>query len=154
MLRELELAVELERDTLKRGNYPVELPSAMPIEVRIVDHLARWTERVLPTIRPVQHHRLRALAARYEHDFAVVEASRRVATEVQRLAELLGLDRSVAERCQSAYERRGETAMRRIDSIAEHFSEYVAAVQQQTARRMALDGEADAIDQLVESQSS
>jgi CPA1 family monovalent cation:H+ antiporter len=36
-----------------------------------------------------------------------------------------------------------------IDGIAEHFPEYVEAVQRQTARRIALDGEADAIAELV-----
>jgi hypothetical protein len=39
--------------------------------------------------------------------------------------------------------------MVRIDGVAEHFPEYVQAAQHQTVQRIALDGEADPIEQLA-----
>jgi CRP-like cAMP-binding protein len=89
------------------------------------------------------------LAAKYERDAAVLEASRRVMTEITRLEELTEVQPELAEECRQAYEEHGTQAMERIDAVAEHFPEFVRAVQQQTAQRIALDGEADAAERLA-----
>jgi CPA1 family monovalent cation:H+ antiporter len=149
VFRELELAVELRRDRLKRGEIPSTQETATPIELRAGETLVRVVGRVFPRNRWVQRHRLRALAAKYEHDTAVLEASRRVIEEINILVSLSGIDSELAAECRGAYQRFGDEAMARIDDIAEHFPEYARAVQRQTARRIALDGEADAIAALA-----
>ncbi len=149
VLRELELAVDLQRDALKRGEAPGPLPSAAPLEVRFADGAMRLVERVAPRSRAVRRHRLRALAARYEHDSAVLEAGQRVVAEVHDLAELLGAAGAMADELRETYARRTAEAMERLDAVGAHFPEFVQAVQQQTARRMLLDGEADAIERLA-----
>jgi len=97
----------------------------------------------------VQRHRIRALAARYELNSAVVQASARVVADIGNLGALSGASTDLVEACRTAHREIGATAMAHIDDIAEHFPEYVQAVQQQTARRMALDGESDAIEHLA-----
>ncbi len=148
MLRELELSVELQRDRLKQGDTPRGVPEAAPIEMRLVGALSQFLIRVAPRNGFVQRQRLRGLAARYEHDLAVFEAGRRVAEEVARLGELLGVSESLTASCREEYRRRSEEATKRLDQVAEHFPEYVQAMQQQTAGRIALDGEAQAIRHL------
>lgn len=149
VVRELELSVDLRRDQLKRGELPRELKAATPIEVRAGERLMRLLGRIAPGSRIVRQHRLRRLAADYERDTGVLAASRQVAGEVGNLADLSGIDPSLAEECRAVYEQFGKEAMERIDTTSEHFPEYVQAVQQQTARRMALDGEAEAIEHLA-----
>lgn len=150
VLEELELAVDLERDALRRGKIP-ERRAAIPFEVRVEGWAMRVIERVAPRSGVVQRHHVRTFSAKYEHDAAVLEASKRVSAELARLAELSGVDASVMEECRRTYEQRGREAMQRLDGIAEHFPEYVEAVQQLTVRRIALDGEADAIERLAAS---
>ncbi len=149
VVRELELSVDLRRDQLKRGELPRELKAATPIEVRAGERLMRLLGRIAPGSRIVRQHRLRRLAADYERDTGVLAASRQVAGEVGNLADLSGIDPSLAEECRAVYEQFGKEAMERIDTTSEHFPEYVQAVQRQTARRMALDGEAEAIEHLA-----
>jgi CPA1 family monovalent cation:H+ antiporter len=149
VVRELELSVDLRRDRLKVADSPGDAVAARPIEVRIIGGVIRLLERVAPGLGPVRQHRLRALAAEYEHDAAVLAACQRVAQEIQDLSELGGLAPDTAEECRTAYARRADEAMRRLDTVAEHFPEYVQAVQQRTARRMAFEAEADAIERLA-----
>ena len=149
VLRELELGVDLQRDTLKRGAIPQGMPAATPIEVRVIDWATGIGSRLLPRSQFVQKRRVVALAAKYERDAAVLEASRRVISEIDRLAELTEAQPELAEECRREYESRSFLAMKRIDSVAEHFPEFVRAVQQQTAQRIALDGEADAVEKLA-----
>jgi CPA1 family monovalent cation:H+ antiporter len=149
VVRELELSVDLRRDQLKQGDIPRELKAATPIEVRAGERLMGILSRVAPRSRFVRRYRLRRLAADYEHDSAVLAASNQVAGDVGDLAELSGIDPSLGEECRAVYEQFGEAAMERIDTTSEHFPEYVQAVQQQTARRMALEGEAEAIEHLA-----
>lgn len=149
VLRELELSVDLRRDRLKRSEFPETLEAVQPVEVRVVDWLARIVERLAPRNRWARRHRLRSLAAAYEHDTAVLEASQRVARALDELAELGGVPPEVAAACRATYERHASDAMARIDATAEHFPEYVEAVQRQTAQRIALDGETDAVEQLA-----
>jgi CPA1 family monovalent cation:H+ antiporter len=149
VLRELELSVDLRRDGLKRYEFPETLETARPVEVRVVDRLVRIIERIAPRNRWVRRHRLRALAAEYEHDTAVLEASQRVTRVLGELVDLGGVPSEVAAQCRETYERHASEAMARIDATAEHFPEYVEAVQRQTARRIALDGETHAVEQLA-----
>jgi hypothetical protein len=92
---------------------------------------------------------MRALAAEYEFDTAVLAASTRAGQVVKDLAELGGASTELVEECRAWYRQRGESAIQRIDTVAEHFPEYVHAVQRHTARRIALDGEAAAIERLA-----
>ena len=149
VLRQLELSIDIERDALKRGEVTRVVPEAVPPEIRFADAVYGLIGRVVPRFRMVQRHRLRALAARHEHDSAVLEASRRVIDEVDRLAETRGADEIMARELHDSYAERGRLALERIDSIAEHFPEYARAVQRQAARRTALDGEADAVERLA-----
>jgi Na+:H+ antiporter len=149
--KELELSNELRRDRLKRGMFPTTLPVATPLEVRLTDRFFRIVAMIAPRTRMVQRHRIRALAAQYELGSAVVEASQRVVGEVQHLGALSHAPDNLIEECRNAYRTIGEAAMNQIDEIAEHFPEYVQAVQLQTARRMALDGETEAIEDLAHS---
>jgi CPA1 family monovalent cation:H+ antiporter len=149
--KELELSNELRRDRLKRGMFPTKLLAATPLEVRLTDRFFCLVASIAPRARMVQRHRIRALAAQYELGSAAVEGSRRVVDEVQHLGALSHAPADLIEECRSAYRAIGETAMNQIDDIAEHFPEYVQAVQRQTARRMALDGESDAIRDLAHS---
>jgi CPA1 family monovalent cation:H+ antiporter len=151
VLRELELAVELARDGLKSGATPRGVPSVAPLEVRASAGAVRLLGRIAPNNRLVQRQRLRALAARYEHNVAVFEASSRVVSEIDHLGELTHAHPEVTLECRHEFEQRSHEAMERIDSVAEHFPEYVNAVQQQTTRRIALDGEADAVEHLASS---
>jgi hypothetical protein len=141
--------VDLRRDGLKRYEFPETLETARPVEVRVVDRLVRIIERIAPRNRWVRRHRLRALAAEYEHDTAVLEASQRVTRVLGELVDLGGVPSEVAAQCRETYERHASEAMARIDATAEHFPEYVEAVQRQTARRIALDGETHAVEQLA-----
>lgn len=149
VLRELELGVDLAQDALRRGAIPDGGTAPTPVEVRTLDGLMRVIEWLAPRSRLVQRHRLRGLAASYEHDMAVHEASRRVADQIAELAELTGAATALAAECRATYQRRAALALQRLDSVAEHFPEYVQAVQRQTALRIALDGEADAVNRLV-----
>lgn len=153
VLRELELATDLVHDSLKRGVVPHEVGIGTPLEARVVAALVRALERLAPRAAPrarvVQRYHLRALAARYEHDMAVHEAGRRVGNQIAELAELAGAKGDAADECRAAYERRAREALQHLDSVAEHFPEYVQAVQRHTAQRMALDGEVDAVDRLA-----
>lgn len=149
VLRELELEVDLERDALRHGVVPGPLPARTPFEVRLEGWMVGLVERVAPRSGFVQRHRVRALAARYEREAAVLEASRLVAPAVGALAELSGAQTEVAAECRSVYEARVTGALECLDAIAEHFPEYVQAVQQQTAQRIALEGEAEAVERLV-----
>jgi CPA1 family monovalent cation:H+ antiporter len=149
VLRELELSVDLRRDQLNRGDIPTEIVAATPLEVRLGTRFLKLLGRIFPRGGLVQRHRLRALAARYERDTAVLDACEYVMAEVTRLAELTGVEASVAEECGAVYETQAGDVMVRIDGVAEHFPEYVQAAQHQTVQRIALDGEADAIEQLA-----
>jgi len=149
VLRQLELAIDIERDALKRGVVTRVMPEAVPPEIRFADAVYGLIGWALPRRHLVQRHRLRALAARHEHDSAVLEASRRVTEEVERLAETRGADEAMAKDLHDAYAERARLSLERIDSIAEHFPEYARAVQRQSARRTALDGEADAVERLA-----
>jgi CPA1 family monovalent cation:H+ antiporter len=149
VFRELELSVDLRRDRLKRYGTPGEARTVRPIEVRVGWRIFRFLERLVPKSRMVRARRLRDLAAEYEHDTAIREASRRAAKSVQDLSKLGGAAPAATQDCLEWYSRSGEEAIQRIDSVAEHFPEYVQAVQRQTAQRMALDAEADAIGELA-----
>ncbi len=147
--RELELSSELRRDRLKRGEVPTTLPTATPLEMRLTDRFFRLLATMAPGSRLVQRHRTRSLAAQYDHGLAVVEASRRVVEDIGHLGALSGASPELTEHCRETYRDIGEDAMQQIDEIAEHFPEYVQAVQRQTARRMALEGESTAITHLA-----
>jgi CPA1 family monovalent cation:H+ antiporter len=149
VLRELELSTDLRRDQLKRGEVPSGIDSVSPLEVRLAQWLIRFLVVVSPRSAAVRRHRMRALAAHYERDLAVVEASRRVAAQLSHLSALGGIGPELSEQCAQVYRHAGQEAMQRIDDVAEHFPEYVQEVQQRTARRIALDGEGDAIDDLA-----
>jgi hypothetical protein len=148
VLRELELAVDLQRDQLKGGHFPTRIPTVVPLELRFAGAAMRLIERLSPKSPIARRFRLRSLAAQYEYDSAMLEASHRVADKLERLTELFG-DQDAASEVAREYERRGNEAMDRIDSVGEHFPEYVGAVQLQTARRIVLDAEADAVMRLV-----
>ncbi|MGD8726430.1 MAG: Na+/H+ antiporter [Gemmatimonadales bacterium] len=149
VFRELELSVDLRRDHLKRHGTPGESRADRPVEVRIGSGLFRILGRLAPKSRLVRRRRLRDLAAEYEHDTAIREASRRAMNAVDELSKLGGIPRAATQECVEWYTRRAEEAIQRIDTVAEHFPEYVHAVQRQTARRMALDAEAHAIQDLA-----
>ncbi len=147
--RELEMAIDLERDRLKQGELPGDLPEAAPLEVRLTDWFVRIIERISPRSRIVDRHRGRALAASHEHASAVKAAGRHVGRELDRLGKLLGADPQVIAACRSVYERRASRAGTRLDSIAENFPEYVQEVQRHTIKRIALDTEVIAVEQLA-----
>jgi CPA1 family monovalent cation:H+ antiporter len=149
VLRELELSVDLRRDRLKRYGTPGGSRHVRPIEVRIGWHLFRLLEAVAPKSRLVRRRRLRNLASEYEYDTAILEASRRAVKSVRELASVGGVPPQTTTECREWYDQRAEKAIQRIDTVAEHFPEYVQAVQQHTAQRMALDAEADAIGDLA-----
>lgn len=149
VLHELDLGVDLERDALKRGEICETLPVAEPLEVRVAEWWIRILKRVSPSNRVVQRHMLHTLATAYERDTAILSASERVTSAIRELAQLSNVHESIAEKCGSVYEARMVKAMERIDAIAEHFPEYASAVQERTARRIALDAEADAVERLA-----
>ncbi len=149
VLHELNLGVDLARDLLKRGEICDTLPVADPLEVRVAAWWVGLLERIAPTHQAVQRHRLRALAANYERDSAILAASHEVVSAIRELAELSNVDASVVGECRLVYETRANNAMERIDGIAEHFPEYASAVQERTAKRIALDAEADAVARLA-----
>jgi CPA1 family monovalent cation:H+ antiporter len=150
VLRELELTLSLQRDGLKRGTTDFKEDQLAPLEVRVASVFFDVINRFAPRARFVERHRLRTVAARYERDAAVFEASKRVVTRIERLAELSGAPRAVVEVVRTAYRDKEQRATDRLDSVAEHFPEYVEAVQLRTARRIALDAEADAIQSLTQ----
>lgn len=149
VLHELDLSVNLERDALKRGEVYELLPFAEPLEVRVQGWWIRLLERLAPASTPVQRHRLRSLAARYERDAAVRAATDDAITAMARVAELANVDDAILDDCRRIYESRAAKAMKRIDDTSEHFPEYATAVQERTARRIALDAEAHAVEQLA-----
>ena len=149
VLHELDLSVDLERDALKRGVVYELLPLAEPLEVRVTGWWIRLLERFAPGSGPVQRHRLRSLAARYERDAAVLVASEAAMAAITRVADLANVDDGIQAEGRRIYEARAAKAMSRIDSVSEHFPEYATAVQERTARRIALDAEASAVEQLA-----
>lgn len=149
VLHELGLAVDLAQDELKAGGIPQRIPSVMPLEVRVPELLFGFLRRFWPHSRLVERHRLRTLSAKYEHLAAEVEASRRV---VQSLDDLSRVNKSVLpqlEEIADFYRQREEQAFVQLDSFGALFPEYVQAVQSRTSHRVALDGEADAIEALA-----
>lgn len=147
--RELELAIDLQRDILKRGEIPTEFPSTAPLEVRAEGSIVTFIQRIAPRSGIVERYRRRELAAKHENFSAVLAATERVATEISHLAELSGVNPAVAQQCRAQFESRGKEAIEQLDSIAQVFPEYVQAVQTQTARRVALDAETEAVRQLA-----
>lgn len=148
VFRELELAVELQRDQLKAAQFPSIIPTATPLELRLTGWMIQMIENILPRSRLVIRYRLRSLAAQYERDMAFLEASRRVVTEVNDKTHLFSGQTAAAEVAQ-VYEDLGRESMERIDSIGEAFPEYVKAVQLQAARRIVLDAEAGAVERIA-----
>lgn len=148
VLRELELATELQRDVLARDEFPTSLPSATPLELQFTGWAIRLLERVSPTNAWVHRYRLRSLAAQYQQDMARLEASKRIASDISQMRALFGDQEASAEVIQ-IYEQRGKDAMDRIDSVGESFPEYVRAVQLQAARRTALEAEAETVTRLA-----
>ncbi len=148
VLRELELVLDLRRDELKHGRLPESMPEAVPIEVRLSGWMVALLQRLAPRSAVVRRHRLRALAARYEFDTAMLEGARRVVGQIERLAELTG-DPDAAAELAEAYRRREREVISRCDEVAEHFPEFVNAVQIQAAKRIVLEAEADAIGRLA-----
>ena len=149
VFRELELTLDLQRDVLKRGDIPTEFPATAPLEVRAEGWIVAVIQRVLSRSGFVERYRRRELAAKHEHFSTVLAASERVATEIKHLAELSGVDPTVAQECRARYEQRGQEALEQLDSIAQVFPEYAQAVQTLTARRIALDAEVDAVEHLA-----
>jgi CPA1 family monovalent cation:H+ antiporter len=149
VFRELELTLDLQRDTLKRGDIPIEFPSTAPLEVRAEGWVVAAIQRIVPRSGFVERYRRRELAAKHEHFSAVLAASECVATEVDNLANLSGVDPSVAQQCRAHFDKRAQEAIEQLDSIAQVFPEYVQAVQTQTARRIALDAEVAAVEELA-----
>ncbi len=149
VLRELELNVDLERDRLNKGELPGVRMSAEPYETKLAIGILGVTERLAPRSRMVERFRRRALASKYETESAVLIASQRVTDQLDRLSELTGADASVTEKCRNVYEVRARESAKRLDSFAEHFPEYVQAVQAQMARRIALEAEVDAVEELA-----
>ncbi len=149
VFRELEIAIDLQRDRLKRGELPGELPEAVPVEVRVAGWFVRGIERLAPRSRIVDRHRRRALAASHEHASAVKAAGGHVGRELDRLGRLIGADPATIARCRAVYEERAHKAAERLDSIAEIFPEYVQEVQRRTIQRIGLDSEVAAIEQLA-----
>jgi len=148
VLRELELAVELQRDQLKAGQFPIVVPAAVPLELRFTGWVIRMIERAMPKNKLVKRYRLRSLAAQYEHDMASLEASRRAVAEIKGKADLLP-DQAAADEVAEVYEDRGKESMERIDAVGESFPEYVKAVQLLAARRVVLDAEAGAVERIA-----
>ncbi|MEE8398158.1 MAG: sodium:proton antiporter, partial [Desulfobacterales bacterium] len=148
VLRELELATELQRDVLARDEFPTSLPSATPLELQFTGWAIGLLEHVSPTNTWVHRYRLRSLAAQYQQDMARLEASKRIASDISQMRALFGDQKASADVMQ-IYEQRGKDAMDRIDSVGESFPEYVRAVQLQAARRTALEAEADAVTRLA-----
>ncbi len=149
VLREVDLEVDLEQDGLRFGRVPRRPPSVVPLEVRISEFFHSILARVSPRSRRVERHRLRALSAKYEHLSAEVEASRRVVAAMSKL-EQVNVSESVQLReIAEVYRQRETDAFQRLDSFRELFPEYVTAVENRTCRRIALDGEADAIEDLA-----
>ncbi len=149
VLRELELELDLQRDALEHGRLPRPLEPALPLELRAAEAAFALIEKIAPASRIVQRHRLWALATKYEHELAMVEAGRRVEGALERIAELSGARPEQIEKLSEYYHDREARSLARMDSIAEHFPEYVAAVQRRAAQRIALDGEADAVEALA-----
>ena len=150
VLHELDLSVDMEREALKRGEIYELLPFAEPLEVRVTGWWIRLLERFAPASGPVQRHRIRSLAARYERDTAVLAATDDAMAAIDRVAELAHVAGDIQDACRQIYQARAAKAMTRIDSVSEHFPEYAMAVQERTAQRIALDAEADAVKQLAE----
>jgi CPA1 family monovalent cation:H+ antiporter len=149
VLRELELSTDLRRDRLRRREIPSTVEWATPVEIRLTDFLLRLWGGVAPRSALVRRHRLRTLVAQYERDTAVLEATERVTGAIAHMAELTGVEPGIAEECRASYQRFASDAMGRIDAIGEHFPEYAQAVHERAARRIALDGELDALEHLV-----
>jgi len=146
--RELELAVELQRDQLKAGQFPSTVPQAIPLELRFTGGVIWLWERLFPKSKRVMRYRLRSLAAKHELDTAVLEASQRAVAEINGKASLFDNQDAVNE-VVKVYEQRGKESMGRMDSIGESFPEYVKAVQLQAARRVVLDAEANAVERIA-----
>lgn len=120
VFRELELAIELQRDQLKATQFPSIIPTAVPLELRFSGWMIRMIENVLPKSILVRRHRLRSLAAQYERDTAFLEASRRVAMEINDKTHRFS-DQTAAIEVAQVYEDRGRESMERIDSVGESF---------------------------------
>ncbi|MFQ5550774.1 MAG: cation:proton antiporter [Gemmatimonadales bacterium] len=153
VLKELELAIDVTHDSIRQGKLDVEelktTPIATPLEVRVANLWTSLIRLIAPASRYVQRRRISNLAAKYEHDSAVLQASQRVLHELDRLAELSNIEHAIVEEHREAWHAREQEAIARIDAVAEHFPEYVTAVQHQTASRIALDGEVDAVAELT-----
>ena len=149
VFRELELTLDLQRDVLKRGDIPTEFASSAPLEVRAEGWIVGLIQRLAPRSGFVERYRRRELAAKHENFSAVLAATDRVAKEISTFAELSGIDPSLAQQCREQFEKRSQSAIEQLDSIAQVFPEYVQAVQTLTARRIALDAEVEAVRQLA-----
>ena len=167
VLRELELTVELRRDALnreqrgqpgqpgqrgqrgRRERSAHEMPMVVPLELRLGEWIFAILRRIAPRSRVVMNHKLKVIAAEYEHDTAVLRASEKVGSEIGRLAELTRAGPAATAECRQVYDRFGSEALARLEQFETRFPGIASAVQRRTVERIALDAEAAAIERLA-----
>ena len=150
VMRELELTVTLKRDDVKSGKIPPRSAVAMPLDIEIRERFAGIIDRVAPSSRWAEQHRLKILTSKYECDAALAGAASHVLEEMQFEALTLDSETEIISECREAYRRLSIEAMQRLDNIAEQWPQYALLLQQRSARFAALEGEIKAVERLAD----
>ena len=150
VMRELELTVLLKRDDVKSGKTPSRSAVAMPLDIEIRERLSGIIDRIAPSSRWAERHRLEILTSMYECDAALAEAASHVAEEMQFQSLMLDTETDIISECREQYQRLSITAMQRLDKLAEDWPQYILLLQQRSAQFAALEGEIKAVEHLAD----
>jgi CPA1 family monovalent cation:H+ antiporter len=150
VLRRIESHVEFRKERLRNGEIPPPRKVARLPEKRLLTRLLHVVSPLLPGYHLAPRYLANTLAAEYEKETAMAEASIRVESALDRLAELSGAAVQDVELCRKFYEDRRQIAIHRLKSLSTQFPEYAGAIQARSIRRAALDGERTVIQELAD----
>jgi len=144
VLAKLELRVTLRRDAVLQGAMPPPFFTLRPPTTAWYLTLGKWVG-----LNRDDGLRQRAALAKYEADAAIACVCAQVAQTLERSLEEGNLDRAIAGECAAAYRDDSEVAQRNLTAAASQAPQENRNRQQQLARRVAMLGEQDALEQLV-----
>ena len=150
VMRELELTVILKRDDVRSGKMPPRTSVAMPLDIEVRERFAGVINRVAPSSRWAERHRLEILTSRYECDAALAEAASHVVEQMQFQALTQDAETEIMSECREAYRRLSIEAMQRLDNLAEQWPDYILLLQQRSAQFAAFEGEIKAVEHLAD----
>ncbi len=145
--RNLSHSIELQTEGIRHEGRLPEYTLHPPSGDRVGTSLFRVLDQIMGFRGMVERMRAGRTARDYEVAWARSRASGRVLNNLEELAEADSTRPEVAEEVRAFYEYWHENARTRMDLHAEQFPEFVGAMQERLAERLALHAEREAIEE-------